>query len=1095
MRKIALFALLGLTAAQCTYDPKIESLFTQMEPTKIGIGFQNDLSYDKDFNVFNYRNFYNGGGVAVGDINNDGYVDLYFTANQTSNKLYLNNGDWTFTDITDASGTNGQQAWSTGAAMADVNGDGWLDIYVANSGDIKGDSRANELFLNNGDNTFTEAAEAWGVADQGLSTHGVFFDYDRDGDLDLYVLNNSYRAIGSFNLQKSSREIRDPEGGDKLYRNEGDHFTDVSEAAGIMGSEIGFGLGTTVGDVNGDGWLDIYISNDFFEKDYLYINQGNGTFSEELEQHMRHTSFASMGADMADINNDGAPDLFVTDMLPQGVRRLNQTTTFENWDVYQGKLDWGYYHQFNRNMLHLNTEDGDFIEIGQLSGVEATDWSWGALIADLDNDGWRDLYISNGIAHDLTDQDYINYISNEEVMRSIVTEEGVNYKELIDLMPTTRIPNYAYKNVAGGYKFVDQAKEWGLSVPSHSNGSVYADLDNDGDLDLVVNNVNQAPFIWRNNAETIHPENHSIQIELREGGKMSIGAKVYAYAEGNRFYAENVPMKGFQSSVDPRIHIGLGAHATLDSLIVVWGNEDRTVRTNVPADQLYTIVRDELAAGMGLKKDHKAGYLTMNSTYGGRTETPFSQFNEERLIPQMTTTEGARLAMADVNGDGYMDFFQCGSTDQPGQLFFGSDWYGFEESIRTPFIQHAACEDTDAQFFDYDGDGDLDLYVASGAMEAENGSDALVDRIYKNDGRGHFTYDANALPALPLRTSSIAIADFDGDGLEDVFVAVRGVKGRYGMPGNSLFYKNYGNGVLRNERLTSRGFERIGMMTDCEAGDIDGDGDPDLVAVGDWQGIRIWINDGGRFAERTLEAGFNYSQGLWNTVRLEDLDGDGALDIVAGNLGENCRLEATPDKPMVLFVNDFDANSYSDPILCSYWGDTLFPRVLRHNLISQLPYLKKENLKYADYAGKSVFEVFDTTQLERSALLQVQTLRTTCFYNNGNGVFTHAPLPIQAQIAPVYGIDVLDVNGDGLKDLVLGGNLHEVQPEWGRYDGSRGSVLINEGNRTWRPLTPSQSGLNIDGQVRDIVHYKRDGETFILFSKVDGPLEEYKLSN
>ena len=1095
MRKIALFALLGLTAAQCTYDPKIESLFTQMEPTKIGIGFQNDLSYDKDFNVFNYRNFYNGGGVAVGDINNDGYVDLYFTANQTSNKLYLNNGDWTFTDITDASGTNGQQAWSTGAAMADVNGDGWLDIYVANSGDIKGDSRANELFLNNGDNTFTEAAEAWGVADQGLSTHGVFFDYDRDGDLDLYVLNNSYRAIGSFNLQKSSREIRDPEGGDKLYRNEGDHFTDVSEAAGIMGSEIGFGLGTTVGDVNGDGWLDIYISNDFFEKDYLYINQGNGAFSEELEQHMRHTSFASMGADMADINNDGAPDLFVTDMLPQGVRRLNQTTTFENWDVYQGKLDWGYYHQFNRNMLHLNTEDGDFIEIGQLSGVEATDWSWGALIADLDNDGWRDLYISNGIAHDLTDQDYINYISNEEVMRSIVTVEGVNYKELIDLMPTTRIPNYAYKNVAGGYKFVDQAKEWGLSVPSHSNGSVYADLDNDGDLDLVVNNVNQAPFIWRNNAETIHPENHSIQIELREGGKMSIGAKVYAYAEGDRFYAENVPMKGFQSSVDPRIHIGLGAHATLDSLIVVWGKEERTVRTNVPADQLYTIAREELAAGMDQKKVHKRGYLTMNSTYGGRTETPFSQFNEERLIPQMTTTEGARLAMADVNGDGYMDFFQCGSTDQPGQLFFGSDWYGFEQDIDAPFVQHAECEDTDAKFFDYDGDGDLDLYVASGAMETENGSDALVDRIYKNDGRGHFTYDANALPALPLRTSSIAIADFDGDGLEDVFVAVRGVKGRYGMPGNSLFYKNYGDGVLRNERLTSRGFERIGMMTDCEAGDIDGDGDPDLVAVGDWQGIRIWINDGGRFAERTLEAGFNYSQGLWNTVRLEDLDGDGALDIVAGNLGENCRLEATPDKPMVLFVNDFDANSYSDPILCSYWGDTLFPRVLRHNLISQLPYLKKENLKYADYAGKSVFEVFDTTQLERSALLQVQTLRTTCFYNNGNGVFAHAPLPIQAQIAPVYGIDVLDVNGDGLKDLVLGGNLHEVQPEWGRYDGSRGSVLINEGSRTWRPLTPSQSGLNIDGQVRDIVHYKRDGETFILFSKVDGPLEEYKLSN
>ncbi|MGD2003880.1 MAG: VCBS repeat-containing protein, partial [Flavobacteriales bacterium] len=463
----------------CQPADSIDALFTQLDNKKIGIDFQNNLAYDKDFNVFNYRNFYNGGGVAVGDVNNDGWMDLYFTANQTSNALYLNNGDMTFTDITESAGVAGQQAWSTGVAMADVNQDGFIDIYVSNSGDIKGDSRANELFLNNGDNTFTEVAEEWGVADQGLSTHGVFFDYDRDGDLDLYVLNNSYRAIGSFNLEKSSREVRDAEGGDKLYRNDGGSFTDVSEAAGIMGSEIGFGLGTTVGDVNGDGWDDIYISNDFFEKDYLYINNQDGTFSEELEKHMRHTSFASMGADMADINNDGAPDIFVTDMLPQGVRRLNQTTTFENWDVYQGKLKWGYYHQFNRNMLHLNTTEGDFSEIGQLSGVEATDWSWGALIADLDNDGWRDIYISNGINHDLTDQDYINYISNEEVMRSIVTKEGVNYKELIDLMPSTRIPNYAYKNVAKGYKFVNKAEDWGLDAPSHSNGSVYADLDND----------------------------------------------------------------------------------------------------------------------------------------------------------------------------------------------------------------------------------------------------------------------------------------------------------------------------------------------------------------------------------------------------------------------------------------------------------------------------------------------------------------------------------------------------------------------------------------------------------------------------------------
>lgn len=1076
----------------CTSEAPVETLFTEMDHARTGIAFVNELEYDKNFNVFTYRNFYNGGGVAVGDVNNDGYVDLYFTANQKLNRLYLNNGDWTFTDVTEKAGVGGSQSWSTGVAMADVNGDGLLDIYVSNSGDIKGDSRANEFFINNGDGTFREEAERWGIDDQGLSTHGVFFDYDQDGDLDLYVLNNSYRAIGTFNLEKSTREIRDPEGGDKLYRNDGDGFTDVSEAAGILGSEIGFGLGTTVGDVNGDGWLDIYISNDFFEKDYLYMNQGDGTFKESLEDHMRHTSFASMGADMADINNDAAVDVFVTDMLPQGVRRLNQTTTFENWDVYQNKLAWGYYHQFNRNMLHLNTKAGDFVEIGQLSGIEATDWSWGALLADLDNDGWRDIYISNGITHDLTDQDYINYISNEEVMRSIVTEDGVNYKELIDLMPSKRIPNYAFKNVAEGYKFINRAKEWGLSKPSHSNGSVYADIDNDGDLDLIVNNVNQPPFLWRNNAEIIHPENHSIQLDLRKKGGHTIGAKVYAYAQGSLYYAEHIPMKGFQSSVDPRIHLGVGAHTMLDSLVVVWSTNSRQTLLNLATDSLY-MLQNEGVHRSAKKATLQQPLLEMNAAYGTRTENSYSQFNEERLLTTMSTTEGAKLALGDVNGDGYHDVYQCGAAGSPGQLFFGSDWHGFELALQQPFIEHAASEDTDAAFFDYDGDGDLDLYVASGSLEFTAGSSALFDRLYKNDGRGNFRYDPNALPELGLPTSSIAVADFDQDGDIDVFCAVRGIKGRYGVPASSLYLMNYGEGMLRNERLTTRGFNRIGMLTDCEAGDLDGDGDFDLVAVGEWQGVRVWINDKGVFSEHTLDRGLDHSQGLWNTVALEDLNNDGQLDIIAGNLGENCRLEASVEKPMALFVNDFDGNSFSDPVLCSYWGDTLFPRVLRHNLISQMPYLKKSNLKYADYAGKSVFEVFDTTQLERSALMQVQTLRSTVFYNR-NGVFEHAPLPLRAQIAPVYAIKAADINGDGIKDLILGGNLHEVQPEWGRYDASRGTVLLGTTNGDWDVVEINTSGLNLNGQIRDIQSYERDGVSYLLFSQLNGPMEEYRFT-
>ena len=559
--------------------------FQVLSPSQSGVSFENKLEFRRDFNIYTYRNFYNGGGVGIGDVNNDGFVDIYFTANMSPNKLYLNNGDLTFSDITESAGVAGTRSWSTGVSMVDINGDGWLDIYVCNSGDIEGDNKQNELFINQKDGTFTEEAEEYGLADRGYSTHAAFFDYDKDGDLDLYLLNNSFQAIGSFNLRKNERPVRNEEGGDKLFRNDGGGYVDVSETAGIYGSVIGFGLGVTVGDIDLDGWQDIYVSNDFFERDYIYMNNGDGTFRENLESQMKSISGASMGADMADINNDGYPEIYVTDTLPEPNERLKTKTTFENWDRYQYNLDNGYYHQFTRNMLHLNNGNESFSEIGRLSGVEATDWSWGALICDFDNDGMKDLFIANGIYQDLTDQDYINYISTEEMAKAVITQEGVDFQTLVNVIPSNRIPNYIYRN-AGNLDFEDVTTEWGLDAPSHSNGSAYADLDNDGDQDLIINNVNQVASIYLNQSEKLHSDRGFLRVQLKGPGKntQAIGTKVSLYQGSEVMFQEQMPIRGFQSSVDPRLLFGLGENE-IDSLVVQWPDFTKTTITDLNRGQ------------------------------------------------------------------------------------------------------------------------------------------------------------------------------------------------------------------------------------------------------------------------------------------------------------------------------------------------------------------------------------------------------------------------------------------------------------------------------------------------------------------------------
>ena len=1079
--------LLLILFLACNTPPENLQLFETLLADQTGIDFTNTLEYNEQLNPYTFKNFYNGGGVGIGDINNDGLADIYFCGNMVSNKLYLNKGNLQFEDITEKAKVGTEGVWSTGVSMIDINADGWLDIYVCKSGPPGGDRRFNELFINNGDLTFSEKAHEYGLDNTGLAVQAAFFDYDRDGDLDCYLLNNSIKSIGSFKLMKDKRLEPDTLGANKLYRNDQGYYEDVTLSSGIYSSEIGFGLGATIGDINNDNYPDIYISNDFFEKDYLYINQQDGTFKDQLEDYVTETAMGSMGADLADIDNDGYPEYFITEMLPERRDRQVTKTFFNSWEEHKNAENLGYFNQFGRNVLQLNNGDGTFSEIGRYAGVEATDWSWASLIFDMDNDGLKDIFVSNGIYKDLLDLDYLNFMADSKRVRDIIQTRENSLKLMIDMMPSEPVLNYVFRN-NGDLTFSNMALDWGMGDPSFSNGSAYGDLDNDGDLDIVVNNANMPSLVYENRTMQVLPNRNFLGFKLTGLGQntMAIGAKVSLYIGEEIINHTQNPTRGFESSVDYQMVMGLGKNRIVDSLSVIWPNGGETIMQNINANQWIELNEAESTNSANkvqisyptIFKEHENNSLTFN-----HIEIEYNDFEKDRLLFHMNSTEGPCLCKADVNSDGKEDLYIGGAQGQSGILFIQTKEGRFETSI-DDFEEDKGSEDLDCEFFDANGDGHPDLYVASGGSEFSSFSVWLNDRLYFGDGMGNFSKSSQRLPNKGFEsTSTVLPVDFDLDGDLDLFVGGRSVPFYYGVPADSYILENHGDGSFTNKNDSySQILKSLGMVTDATLADLDGDSVQELIVVGRWMPVKAFKFTSESLVDVSQYWGLENTDGWYNVVSSADFNADGKDDLLVGNHGLNTRFQASADEPLELMVSDFDNNGNYEQVISMYSDGKKYPFIQLKELTRQIPIIAQKYSSFNEYKHDETAAVFTEKSLSEARRHHAYNLASGIFYNNGSKM-KFQELPVKAQLSPVYAAKIIDFDRDGTSDLLLGGNFSESKPEVGTYLASFGTLLRGLGNGEFETVPNSKTGFRIRGNIRDIEEVKIDNKNVLVITR------------